>query len=143
VTIAAGHKITADDLNRITRGKTKANATTAITTVTTSTADLAGCSLNVVVPFDNTELTIRGVFDVSINGGTDTFLGTCTVNGSAQFEEAHWQGTGRVTCYQEWTVDIATAGTYTIKLRVAKLSNSNTVQVLAGHSQIVVEGNGI
>jgi hypothetical protein len=143
VAIAAGRKITADDLNRITRGKYTATATTAVTTVTTTVADLAGCTLSVVVPFNTTQLTIRGVFDVQSTGTTDTFLGTCTVGGASQTKEAHWTGNGRATIGQEWTVDIATAGTYTVKLRVAKIGTTDTVSVYSTHSQLIVEANGI
>lgn len=127
--------------------KTKvANATTLAQVVTTSTVDLAGATLSVTTPQTNTEVLITGIFDVEANGASDIFVGTSTISAGvgAPAGEAHWIGAGRGTVIQQWLVTLVTAQAYTIKLQVTKVGSANNVQVGgAGHSKILVSGNGI
>jgi hypothetical protein len=114
--------------------------------ITTSVVDLAGATLSVTTPISNTQVVIEGIFDVETSGNTDIFIGTCNISGGVgtQSGEAHYIGPGRVTTLQKWVVSLVTATTYTIKLQVTKVNNSDTVIVNANsHSKIIVSGNGI
>lgn len=141
---AAGQKLTADALNAITRKAYIATASSTETVVTTTVADLAGATMSVTTVVANTQVRVTGIFDSESSGATDIMIGTCMANGVAQQGEAHWQGDARGTVMNEWLVTFASAGTYTIKLRVQKINNTNTVVVYgSNHSKIVSEANGI
>lgn len=135
--------------NRITTMayKTKAgNASSLLQVVTAAAANLAGASVIITTPQANTDVLITGIFDVEATGGTDIFVGTALISAGvgAPAGECHWVGLGRGTVTQSWLVTLVTAQAYTINLRVAKVNNTDTVQVAgAGHSKIIVSGNGI
>lgn len=123
-----------------------ANATTLVQVVTTSTVDLAGATLSVTTSQTNTEVLITGIFDVETNGVGDIFVGTSNISAGVGTPagEAHWSGAGRGSIIQQWLVTLVTAQAYTIKLQVTKVGTANNVQVGgAGHSKIIVSGNGI
>ena len=112
-------------------------------TVTTTAADLTGVSRTLTVPEANTQLTIRGYFDVEATNAGDIFIGTCQVDGSNQSGEAHFADVGRATVALEWVVSVS-AGSHTVKLRVQKVNNGGSMTVNGpNHSKLVVVGNGI
>lgn len=135
--------------NRITTMayKTKvANASSLTQAVTTSTVDLAGATLSVTTPQTNTDVLITAIFDVESNGDADIFVGTANISAGigSPAGEAHWVGLGRGTIIQQWLVTLVTAQAYTIKLQISKVGSANSLQVGgAGHSKILVSGNGI
>lgn len=142
--VAAGAFATAADVNSLGQNEFTANASSVTQSVTTSLADLAGATLTITTPAANTKVSVTGWFDFESNGGTDINLGLCAVDGVLQTGECHWQGAGRITTSQHWTITLGAAGTYVIKLRVQKILNSNTVIVYGGgHSKITVSGKGI
>lgn len=142
--VAAGSIATAADVNNLTRKVLTANASSVTQAVTTTVADLAGATKSVTTAVDNTEVLVRGIFDVESTHASDIFVGTCMVDVTSQSGEAHWQGVGRGTILNEWLVTLGAADTYTIKLRVQKVNNSGTVTAYgSSHSKIVIEGNGI
>lgn len=127
--------------------KTKVgNASSLTQTATTVVTNLAGASVSVTTPQANTDVLIVGIFDVEATGGTDIFVGTSLISGGvgAPAGEAHWVGAGRGTVLQAWLVTLVTAQAYTINLRIAKVNNTDNIVVGgAGHSKIMVSGNGI
>lgn len=92
----------------------------------------------------NTQVSIKGYFDVESTGSTDIFVGDCIIDAvTVPNGEAHWRATGRGSVSQEWIAVLATAASHTINLRITKQNNVDAVTVFSGHSRIVVEGNGI
>jgi hypothetical protein len=113
-------------------------------TATSGVVALNAATVTFTTPVVNTQVTIRGHFDVESTGSTDVFVGDCIIDGvTVPAGEAHWKATGRGTVMQEWIVTLATAASHTIALRITKQNTSDTVTVYATHSRIVVEGNGI
>lgn len=114
-------------------------------TITATVAAQVSTSISVTTIEANTRVYVRGYFDVDVSGGGDIFIGTCFANGATQTGEAHVMGTAvRATVSLEWPVVLATAGSHTIQLRVAKVGSGGTVTVNgAGHTRMSVTGNGI
>lgn len=114
-------------------------------TITATVAAQVSTSIAVTTIEANTRVYVRGYFDVDVSGGGDIFVGTCFANGATQTGEAHVMGTAvRATVSLEWPVVLATAGSHTIQLRVAKVGSGGTVTVNgAGHTRMSVTGNGI
>lgn len=138
----AGQKLSATDLNTNMTKLLSARGTTASATVTTTVADLSGCTLTFTTAEVNTIVLVTGVFDAQINGATDIFSGILDVDGSSQSNTAILNGTVRATVTQQWLITLATAASHTLKLRVQKTNNSNTVTVRSP-SNITVAGNGL
>lgn len=141
-TYTAGQKISAAELNANITKILHARGTTASATVTTSVADLAGCTVTFTTPEANTIVLVTGVFDVQSTGTTDIFSGICDVDGSDETAVAVLNGTTRMTIVQQWRVTLASAASHTIKLQVQKTNNSNTVTIRSG-SYITIVGNGL
>lgn len=138
----AGQKLSATDLNTNITKVLAARGTTASATVTTTIADLGGCTLTFTTPEANTKVLVTGVFDLQINGTTDIARGILDVDGVSDTNEAVLNGTVRATVTQQWVYTLSTAGSHTIKLRVQKTNNSNTVTVRSP-SSITIVGNGL
>lgn len=139
---ASGQRVTAVMLNRITRNDLSANVTSD-TTVTTTETDLAGASISVTTIQPNTKLLITAAIDFEATGSSDFSYVKLMVNGVLDLRNLILQGTGRFALSKTWTVTIASAGTYTIKLRRQKIGTANTVTIYSGHSIFTVSGNGI
>jgi len=138
----AGQKLSAADLGAITPGSAQA-VLSGDQTVTTTAADLAGCSITITTVLSNTAVVVDGVFDMVSNGTADIFLGTLQVDGVTQTGEAHYVGTARTTVMMTWEATLATPGSHTLKLRAGKGSNSNVMTTFQNHTRIVVSGPGI
>lgn len=138
----AGQKPTAAEFNNNIPTFASARGTTASATVTTTLADLAGCSVTITVPESSVKLLVTGVFDVQINGATDIFSGSLDVAGVAQSNVAVLNGTVRATVTQQWLLTGISSGSLTLKLRVQKTNNSNTVTIRSP-SIITVVGLGL
>jgi hypothetical protein len=142
--VAAGAFAIASDVNSLGQNEFTANATSVTQAVTTTLTDLAGATKTIITPVANTVVSVTGYFDIEANGMTDIFLGFLASNAVTQTGEAHWQAVGRATIAQHWTLTLGAAGSYTLKLRIQKILNTNTLVVYgSGHSKITISGKGI
>lgn len=139
---SAGQKLSAADMNTNITKLLSARGSVASATVTTTIADFSGCTLTFTTAEANTKVLITGVFDVESTGTTDIFTGYCDVDGSSQTYTATLKGTCRASVTQQWLVTLASAASHTIKLRVQKTNNSNTVTCYQG-TNITIVGNGL
>lgn len=143
-TFTAGQYASASDLNANITGHTRAVGSVTSATVTTSAADLSGCTVTFSTAVANTLVLVVGTFDFQINGTTDIAGGTLVVDGTTvSGEQAILNGTVRATVAMTWRVTLAAAGSHTLKLQVGKTGSSNTVTVRAAGSSISVVGNGV
>jgi hypothetical protein len=141
-TYTSGQKLSATDMNNNLTKYLFARGTTASATVTTSVADLDGCTLTFTNPEAGQQVIVIGSFDVQSTGTTDIFSGILDSDGSDATAQAIFNGTGRATVVQTWRTTLSTAASHTLKLQVQKTNNSNTVTVRSG-SSITVIGNGL
>jgi len=139
----SGEYVSAADLNANITGYDQAVGSTTSATVTTTAADLDGCTVTVTTAVASTVVMVVGTFDVESTGTTDVFFGQLLVAGSAQAGSCSFKGTGRAVVSRTWMVTLGAAGSYTLKLQVDKINNSNTVTIYSTGSSIAVWGNGL
>ncbi len=142
MTVLAGQKATADEVNAGINDPVEVRLASD-ETVTTTLTDVTGVTTNVTTVVANTELVITAICDIGINGGTDFAVITCVVGGVTQTGNAKLNGAVRGTFGQRWVVNVASASTVTVKLQKQKVNNSNTATLYGTHTKLIVEGNGI
>lgn len=147
MTFTAGQKVTAAQLNAIETKYTQATKSTN-QALTTSIADLVGCSITITTFVASVVVKITASLDIEATGISDigimqawapSILGGAS---AALTGDLNYQTTGRNAAERTWVHTLGAAGSYTIKLRGYKIGASNTVQVLATHSRLIVEGGG-
>ena len=141
-TYSAGQLVTSAEINANICKLLAARGSTASATVTTSVADLDGCTLTFSTPEANTKVLVTGSFDAEISAAGDTFTGILDVDGSDQTAKAQLNGDARATVVQQWLITLASAGSHTLKLQVQKSGTANTVTIYSG-SYISIVGNGL
>ncbi|KOX13344.1 hypothetical protein ADK67_44245 [Saccharothrix sp. NRRL B-16348] len=147
MTFTAGQKVTAAQLNALETKYAQANKTTN-QSMTTTIADLVGCSITITTFVASVVVKITGSMDIENTGIADIGIfqawAPSTLGGAsaALTGDLNVQRTGRDGSSREWVHTLGAAGSYTIKLRGYKIGAANTVQVLATHSRLIVEGAG-
>ncbi len=123
-------------------GSARAQATGALTPVTTVPQDIPGASVTISTVFPNTALVVMGVVDWSASASTDVQVGNLVVDGVAQTGQLLSTAL-RGTSGQTWRVVLAAAGVHTLKLQASKVGAANAVTANPTHTSITVFGLGV
>lgn len=107
--------------------------------MTTSLADITGCTTTVTTYGANREVKITATVDGESNGVTDIGIVVCVVDGVALQGEIHWGPTGRASYGRSWKTTLAAAGSHTIKLQGRKSGNTNTFTTYQTHTNLLVD----
>lgn len=107
-------------------------------------ADVTGCVLTFTTVQANVQCSITGVFDYmnTAAGLTNTFVGTCMVDGVSQSAQAIGSQNGRTMLTQTWATVLASPGSHTIKLRAA-VTSGTTITYNSGNTTITVTQLGL
>jgi hypothetical protein len=108
-------------------------------TVGTTAADVAGCSISLVVAGTNAFVEVTMVFDVqtTVTTSNNVFLGTLLIDGVGGFPEAHADDReSRITVSQTVRAGLA-AGSHTLKLQAAK-TPGGSFTAMASHTTLTV-----
>lgn len=134
------YRYTGSVWSRLITGTTVIDAvqTTATIGMTTSFADLTGASVSVTTLGTNSVAKITATLDADANGTTDIGVGVCDVGGSLLPGEIHWGPAGRGSYGRTWKTVLATAATYTIKLRGKKTGSTNNFTTYSTHTGLTV-----
>jgi hypothetical protein len=127
----------------VIRGTVRSGAATTSPTVT-AIADVTGCVLTFTTAQANVQCVITGVFDYTNTaaGFTNTFVGSCMVDGVALTPTCNCSQNGRTMLSQTWTAVLAAPGSHTIKLR-ATTTSGTTITYAAGNTTITVTQLGL
>jgi hypothetical protein len=128
-----------DILNGLARST--AVAATGTLSVSTSDADVPGCSISVTVTGNNAFALVTMVFDVqaSVTTSNNVFLGRLNVDGvgAPTYPEAHSDDrTSRTTTAQVTRVPLA-AGIHTVTLQASK-TPGGSFTVMTSHTNLTV-----
>lgn len=137
----AGQKVTAAQLNAVTWTATQSNKTTN-QALTTSYVDLAGCSVTITSFVASAVIKITASLDLEATGAGDIGIISCQVGASTLTGDLNFNGTGRHGEERTWVHTLGAAGSYTVKLKGMKIGTANTLQCLATHSRLIIEGAG-
>lgn len=115
-------------------------------TVTTTTTDVNGTTINFTTYQNNTFVRFSATYNIATTGSSDIFIGSLMLDGfDITTGEANFAGSGseRTTVGQEWIINVTTAGSHTAKLRRHKTSNVDLMTLFSIHTKLIVQGNGV
>ncbi|URM90425.1 hypothetical protein LUW75_10920 [Streptomyces sp. MRC013] len=143
--ILAGRKVTADEFNRLRTGLYFAQATSSLTRVDATYADVPGASVTFTTTGANAEYAVYAVFDCAVGtaAATNRMLGRIVTDGVAEggFAIHEMDQTDRDTVATLARGTLAAAGSHTIKLQgaLSSAAGSGTFQAFTQVLVIVSE----
>lgn len=120
--------------------------------ITTSAADITGCSITVTTPRDDMLYVVVGTFDISVDYDATTaingqFVGDLLLDGTPETRDAVlfyniYTNTSflRATVSQTWIVDMGTAGSHTLKLRGQDTGPGTAAVAVQTNTNIAIVG---
>lgn len=135
MTILAGQKVTAAELNRLRTKKYHGECTTALTKTDATFADIAGCSITLTTETAGATYSVVGIFDCAVgtSSASTRMLGRLNVDGAigTGFGVHEMDNLDRDTVGMTWQGTLAAAGAHTIKLQgaLSAAAGSGTFQL--------------
>lgn len=142
MTILAGQKITADQLDRMQPTSYIAACSSALSVTTTTYADIVGCSITLATKGANATYVVTGIFDCSVTttSATSLMVARLLVDGVVDSGIAVYamDTQDRACISMVWQGTLAAAGNHTLKLQGALTAAAGAGSFLQSDTKIQI-----